>query len=133
MNAATPTAAPYTSDIFVTWRILGPRTTEGAPREPLGWVATDAVRAFGLVDGADAWTEDADLVGYHYGEITDGTVAVRADLPAGLPPLPIGPNATPDAKLADPAPDDEFAATVSMFVAHGRGKLTEARGATPDA
>ena len=128
--APEPTAAaPYTSDIFVTWRVLGPRTDE-APREPVGWAATDAVRAFGLTDGDDAWTEDADLVGYHFGTIDDGTVAVRADLPDGLPPLPIGPNADPNAKLAPPPGDDagDLAGTITMFVENGRAALDAARG-----
>lgn len=135
-TATDPTAAPapYESDIFVTWRVLGP-PADGGTREPAGWVATDAVRTFGLVDGDAAWTENDDLIGYHFGVIDDGTVAVKEALPTDLPPLPIGPNADPAATIAAPDPADAefagFAETVSMFVGHGRGKLAEARGAAP--
>lgn len=128
-----PAAAPaYTSDIFKTWRVLGPVAPEGG-REPAGWVATDAVRTFGLADGDDAWTENPDLIGYHFGTIDDGTAAVPTPLDAGLPPLPIGPGADPNARLNAPDPGDAdtnaFVDTVGMFVDAGRKKLAAGRDA----
>lgn len=128
--------AEYTSPHFVTWRIFAPVTPTDTARKEAGWVATDGVRTFGILDGEDAWTENDDLIGYHFGVIDDGTTAVKTSLGEGLPALPIGPNADPKAKVNTPDPTDaefnEFANTVGMFVDHGRKPTTEPAAAAPE-
>ena len=121
------------SKIWETRQLISPPQFNAADGKvtyyPVGWVATNGYQSFGLVEGENEWTEDWGLIGYLTGEFDDGVTAVPKDLPADLPPLPIGPNADPNAITAPAVKDtadNNFADAVGVFADEGRRKLDAA-------